>query len=152
MSTRVPRNAKATAVVWAFIACAAVTWCAHIARPILSEPLRSEVTALVHVADLVLMAVILGGLIVFKFWVKPRLSPEVAGRVRAAEERERNRSSGPVLRATVVLLGLGVAVGALLKYSGLVADKRVLYVCVLAVPPLLVAGWFAIRVRRRRGL
>jgi len=42
-----------------------------------------------------------------------------------------------------------VAVGALLKYSGWVTDKRALYICLLAVPPLLLAGYHAVRHRGR---
>jgi trehalose utilization protein len=118
MKTGTKPNAKATVIAWALIAWAVLTWVGHISHPLLSEPLRAQVGAAVRVSELVLAILILGGLVVFKFWIKPRLSPEAAQRVREAGERERNRSSTPGLRVTAILLATGVAVGALLKYSG----------------------------------
>jgi len=87
MKTCTKPNAKATVIAWVFIAWVAMTWVGHISRPLLSEPLRAQVGAAVRVSELVLIVLILGGLVVFKFWIKPRLSPEAAQRARGWRAR-----------------------------------------------------------------
>src|ERR1700753_114202 len=139
-------NPKVQAAVWGFIALAAAWFVARMSWPLLAEPLRGEVRTAVHISGWVLGGLVLIGLLVFKFWIKPRLPTEAAERIRQAEERsqERRRSAGPAQAAALLVFALALAVGYLLKFYGLVTDKRALYACSLAVMialSLALVGW-----------